>query len=221
MARKYPNITTGPNYLAALGDRDPIESMRKTRKRLAKAIKGLSKSELARCVEEGKWSIKQVIAHLADGEVVLGARIRMIVAMDRPALTGYDQDAFVRNLAYDGVSVDDLLDQFGAIRAANVALLERLDDAAFARVGLHSERGEESLATAVFMYAGHDRLHEAQIERLRGALKVARKVERKAERKAVRKSSPKATKQPATPSKSADNGAKGGSKKKRKVLAKV
>jgi len=178
MARKYPNITTGPAYLAALGDRDPIESMRKTHKRLSRVLEGVSKSDASLRVEDGKWSIKDVLAHLADGEVVLGARIRMIAAMDRPPLTGYDQDAFVANLAYEQVSVKELLDQFRAIRAANVSLLDRLDDAAFARIGMHSERGEESLATAVFMYAGHDRMHEAQIERLKGGLKAARKLEK-------------------------------------------
>lgn len=167
MNRTYPPITTHERYLTALEGRDPLESMRKAPKRLRKLLKGLSRKQLTRRPAEGKWSIKEVLAHLADGEVVLGARIRMVAAMDRPVIIGYDQDALVERLAYEKVDVEELLANFAAVRAINVALLERLPDDVFAQVGLHNERGEESLATMVFMYAGHDRLHEQQIVRLR------------------------------------------------------
>jgi hypothetical protein len=163
MSRSYPPITTPERYLSALDGRDPLESMRKAPKRVRKIIKAHGEKRLARRPAEGKWSAKEVLAHLADGEVVLGARIRMVAAMDRPVLVGYDQDAFVARLEYDRVDSEQLLESFAAARAANVALLERLPAQAFARVGLHSERGEESLATMVFMYAGHDRLHEQQL----------------------------------------------------------
>ncbi len=166
MSRTYPPITTNDRYLSALDGRDPVESMRKAPKRLRKLLEGSGAKQLARRPAEGKWSIKEVLAHLADGEVVLGARIRMVAAMDRPVIVGYDQDALVARLAYDKVEAAELLANFAAVRAINVALLERLPDEAFARVGLHNERGEESLATMVFMYAGHDRLHEQQIQRL-------------------------------------------------------
>jgi hypothetical protein len=176
MPRAYPQVSTPERYLAALGEHDPIESLRKAPKRLRKVLKGLSKKQLTRRSVEGKWSIKEVLAHLADGEVVLGARMRMVASMERPVLVGYDQDAFVRELRYDDVEPEQLLENFAAVRAINVAMLERLPDEVLARVGVHSERGDESLATMVFMYAGHDRLHEEQIERL--------KTESKAESKA-------------------------------------
>lgn len=171
--RTYPPLTTPERYLSALGGRDPLESLRKAPKRLRRLIKGLGRKQLEANVEEGKWSMKEVLAHLADGEVVLGARIRMVAAMERPVLVGYDQDAFVRGLRYDKVSSEQLLEDFAAVRALNVALLERLPDEAFARIGVHAERGEESLATMMFMYAGHDRMHEAQLERL-AAVKARR-----------------------------------------------
>lgn len=166
----YPPVTTPDRYLVALGQRDPLESLRKAPKRVRKLVKGLGRKQLEAAVEDGKWSVKQVLAHLADGEVVLGARIRMVASMERPVLVGYDQDAFVRELRYDGVDAEQLLENFSTVRAINVALLERLPEGAFARVGMHTERGEESLATMMFMYAGHDRMHEAQIERLAALL---------------------------------------------------
>lgn len=164
MTREYPAPAIPERYAQALGGHDPIESMRKAPKRLKKLLKGLSKKQLRRAPEPGKWSVHQVVAHLCDGEMVLGTRMRFVAAMERPPIHGYDQDAFVANLRYDEAATDELLEGFAALRALNVALLERLPDEAFARVGLHSERGEESLSTMLHMYAGHDRVHEQQIE---------------------------------------------------------
>jgi hypothetical protein len=158
------------SYAQALGGADPIESQRKAPKRVRKLIKGLSKKQLAKRPGDGKWSIKEVLAHLADGEFVVGTRLRYVAAMDRPVIVGYDQDAFISNLRYDELDADELLDAFANLRAINVALVERLPDEAFARIGLHSERGEESLSTMLHRNAGHDRIHEEQIARTREAV---------------------------------------------------
>ena len=162
MPADNPGPVNPDRYLAALDGADPFESMRKTPKRLKKLLKGVSEKRLARRPASGGWSIKEVLAHLADGEVMLGSRYRMVVAMERPPLPGYDQDAFVERLCLERIDASTLLDDFAHARAAN----ERLPDEAFARVGLHSERGEESLARMLVMYAGHDLIHEAQIARL-------------------------------------------------------
>ena len=171
-------------YARALGGDDPLESQRKAPKRIAKLLKGLSEKQLARRPAPDKWSIKEVVAHLADGEIVLGSRLRFVAAQDRPLLPGYDQDRFVAGLGIERVSTEDLLEAFVAARALNVGLLRRLPKEAFQRVGLHAERGEESIATMVAMYAGHDRIHEQQIAAAREALRAAkaRKKKRKKDR---------------------------------------
>ncbi len=64
----------------------------------------------------------------------------------------------------------DLADDFAMARAVNLGLLERLPEEAWDRVGVHAERGEESIRSIVAMYAGHDRLHLAQIETIRTGL---------------------------------------------------
>jgi hypothetical protein len=153
-------------YREALGGRDPLESLRKAPKRIKRLLKGVPEEDLERRPEPGAWSVKQVLAHLADGEVVLGSRIRFVAAMDRPPLPGYDQEAFVARLAVDCASCEELLEDFAAVRRANVRLLRRLPPESYARVGLHSERGEESIESMLVTYAGHDRIHEAQIERI-------------------------------------------------------
>lgn len=166
MTADNPGPENTDRYLAALDGADPFESMRKTPKRLKKLLKGVSEKRMARRPASGGWSIKEVLAHLADGEVMVGSRYRMVAAMDRPAIPSYDQDAFVERLCLERIDAWTLLEDFAHARAANVRLLERLPDEAFARIGLHSERGEESIARMLVMYAGHDLIHEAQIARL-------------------------------------------------------
>jgi hypothetical protein len=98
--------------------------------------------------------------------VILGSRYRFIGAHDRPPIPGYDQDAFVAMLGVENATAVELLDDFSMARAVNLGLLLRLPEAAFNRVGLHSERGEESIRALVILMAGHDRVHVEQVKRL-------------------------------------------------------
>jgi uncharacterized damage-inducible protein DinB len=163
MNQLQPGPVIPQRYLDAIGKRDPIESAAKAPKRFRHLVDGLSEKELEWRPAEGKWSIKQILAHMADGEVMIGSRLRLVAAMDRPTIVGYDQDAFVANLCVDDLSAEQWLDAFRSMRALNISLLTRLPKEAFARIGLHTERGEESLSQMVFLYAGHDLIHERQI----------------------------------------------------------
>ncbi|MFN0242560.1 MAG: DinB family protein [Planctomycetota bacterium] len=174
MAAGNPGPVVPERYVQALAGRDPIESQKKAPKRVKKLVRGLSEKELAARPAPGKWSIKEIIAHLADGEVILGSRLRFVAAMERPTIIGYDQDAFVDKLGIARVKTAELLDAFAAVRGANVGLMKRLPRETYARVGLHSERGEESIHTMLVMYAGHDHIHEREIERLRDEFVAAR-----------------------------------------------
>lgn len=183
-------------YLEALPGDDPVAAMAEAPDRLRRAVRGLTAKQLATRPAPGKWSIREIVAHLADNEVVLGSRYRFIAAMDRPPLPGFDQDAFVANLGVAKATTADLLDDFAMARAVNIGLLERVGDAAWDRVGIHAERGEESLGRLVTMYAGHDRIHLSQIETIRTGLfpkarkrPAGRKKRRSAQEKKKRRSS--------------------------------
>lgn len=178
-------------YRAALGDDDPFLAMFEAPQALRKLLKGLTEKQLSRRPAPGKWSIKEIVAHLADGEVILGSRYRLVAAHDRPAIAAYDQDLFVELLGADAASAEELVADFEMARAVNLGLLVRLPDEAFARVGIHSERGEESLGTMVALYAGHDRIHLDQIETIRTGLFPPKKKARKATAKAAPKTAPK------------------------------
>ena len=185
MTKIQPGPVVPQRYLDAIGGRDPIEMSSKAPKRLRHLLDGLSDKELEWRPAPGKWSIKEILAHLADGEVMIGSRLRLVAAMDRPTIIGYNQDEFIANLCVEQLSAEEWLDAFRIMRALNVALLSRLPKAAFTRVGVHSERGDESLGHMVFLYAGHDIIHEQQIAARLLAYKADRKSRRAAEQQAL------------------------------------
>ena len=156
--------------LELLADREPMACLRDMPLALSSAIEGLSPQHLRQPELPGKWSIGQVLQHLADSEVVWAWRMRLILAQDRPRLTGYDQDLWAERLHYDETEPADALEVFVVLRRANLRVLERVSAADLNRVGVHVERGEESLEHLRRLYAGHDLLHLRQIERVRGVV---------------------------------------------------
>jgi len=190
MAARHSRPEVPDTYARALGGDDPVEAMAEAPDRLRRIIRGMTEKQLAAKPAPGKWSIKEILAHLADGEVILGSRYRFIGAHDRPPIQGYDQDLFAARLGPLNAKGADLIDDFAMVRAANLGLLERLPDEAWERVGLHSERGEESILKLVYMYAGHDRHHIAQVETIRTGLFPKARQSRKtkpAKKKAARR----------------------------------
>jgi uncharacterized damage-inducible protein DinB len=161
-------------YVAAvldlLGTQHPMAVLRATPAELRTAIEGLSDQQLRLPERPGKWSIGQVLQHLADSDLVWGWRLRLILAQDRPTLTGYDQDLWAERLRYDECDPSEALEQFVVLRRSNVRLVERASVQDLQRVGVHSERGEESLEHLRRLYAGHDLLHLRQIDRIRRAI---------------------------------------------------
>jgi hypothetical protein len=159
-----------PAVLGLLGDRDPITVLRETPSALPRAIEGLSPGQLRQAERPGKWSIGQVLHHLADSELVWAWRMRLILAHERPPLTGYDQDLWADRLRYDQGDPREALAVFAVLRQANLRLVEHATPADLRRVGVHAERGDESLEHHVRLYAGHDLLHLRQIDRVRSSL---------------------------------------------------
>ena len=155
--------------LAALGDRDPWDVLRATPAVVRELVAGLDRAALTRPEAPGKWSMAAVVQHLADTELVWGWRLRMIIAHDRPELTGFDQDLWADRLGYAEADVEAALDQLGTLRPGNLRLLRRLPASEReVRAGFHAERGEETLAHMIRLQAGHDLAHRRQLERIRG-----------------------------------------------------
>ena len=162
--------TYATSVIKALGDRDALEVLREMPDLLAAIVRDVSSNLIGKREVPGKWSINEVIQHLSDSERNGSVRFRMVMSHDRPALPAYDQDLWAERLRYSESNVHDALEEFSAVRRANVRLFERASDADLARVGMHSERGEESLGYMLKLYAGHDIVHLRQIERIRRAV---------------------------------------------------
>lgn len=156
--------------LDLLGDRDPVAVMQDTPRQIEELIRGVPEQSLTRPEAPNRWSLRHVVAHLADSEIVGGWRLRLVLAHDRPPLTPYDQDIFADRLRYDDIPIAEALALFTVLRKANLRLWAGASDEDLRRVGLHSERGEESVAHMRKLYAGHDIAHLNQLKRIREAV---------------------------------------------------
>jgi hypothetical protein len=156
--------------LDRLGDREMYAVLESTTAALREAFDGVDDAALRRPEREGKWSMLDVAHHLADGEMVVGVRIRMIVAQERPPIVAYDQDLWSQVLRYREAPLDEVLGQFATVRAANLRLARQLTPEELGRYGIHTERGAESAGYMLRLMAGHDLVHLDQIHRIRRAV---------------------------------------------------
>lgn len=157
--------------LGLLGGQDPMAVLETTADDLRSTLVGLTEDELRTPEAEGKWSAVHVVQHLADSELVWGYRLRMVLAQDRPALSGYDQDQWAARLRYAQADPDVSMAVLAALRRTHLDILTRATAEELARCGVHVERGEESVAHMIRLYAGHDLLHRRQLRRIRGGLR--------------------------------------------------
>jgi hypothetical protein len=156
--------------LNRLSDRNWLAVLEATPAALRTSFDGLDDATIRKPERAGKWSMIEAAHHLADSEMVVGVRVRMIVAHERPPILAYDQDLWASNLRYREAALADVLTQFTVVREANVRLARKLTPAEFARYGVHSERGGESVQYLLRLVAGHDLVHLDQIARIRRAV---------------------------------------------------
>lgn len=153
---------------------DLLERLRRGAELVAVAMTGAAGSEIDFTPEAGKWSIRQIVAHVADAEIVGAMRLRRIIAEENPKLEAYDQDAWAKNLDYARRKPSQSLETFRRIRAENYELLKDLPEAAFERVGLHTERGPLTLKKLTQLIAEHAESHAAQLRTRRAEFKSFR-----------------------------------------------
>ncbi|HEV3483755.1 MAG TPA: DinB family protein [Candidatus Acidoferrales bacterium] len=149
-----------------VGGNDPLKMLAAAPTKVAKLLKGLSPAKARKRPAPGKWSIAEIVAHIADTELVGGYRIRAILGQPGTPIIGFDQDTWVTALHYDKRDLRKSFEQYRGLREANLALLKSLTPEQWKHHGMHSERGEESVETIVLMFAGHDINHIGQIERI-------------------------------------------------------
>jgi hypothetical protein len=158
------------SLLAALGDDDPADVQAAT-PGLLRELVAEAGDALRVAPEPGEWAVAGCLAHLVDGELIISARSRWILAEDEPDIVGYDQALWVSRLGQADEDPATLLAVFEALRRWNLELWVRTPVEERGRIGLHRERGPESYELTFRLAAGHDRIHLAQARR---ALDAAR-----------------------------------------------
>jgi hypothetical protein len=150
--------------LGLLGDRNPLEALEENAQRVEKTARTAGDARLSKSWGPGKWTGKQVLAHLADAEMGVGFRVRQILAEDNHRIQPFDEGAWARR--YANVDADKALASFMALRRWNLELFRSLTPADLEREAFHPERGPETLGTVIRVLAGHDLNHLGQLERL-------------------------------------------------------
>lgn len=136
------------------------------------AIAGMTEDQLDAKPVPGKWSTRQVVAHLADFEPVYADRFKRMLAEDRPTLFGGDPDRFAAALAYEQRDVEVECRLIEAVRRHVGTILTTLDEDAFTRVGIHSEDGPVTVETLLRGITAHIPHHVRFIEEKRRQLGI-------------------------------------------------
>ena len=125
----------------------------------ARAVAGLSASELNSVPVPGTWSIQQIVVHLWESEMAAVHRMRRVIAEESPLLIGYDESAAAKALSYEHEDLARVCRMFEDLRRQTAAALRRQPEGAFSRLGIHNHRGKVTLAEFVDLYVNHVRGH--------------------------------------------------------------
>src|SRR5271169_1028963 len=126
--------------LSQLEGKNAVKLQSATPKKLERLVKSVSTGKLRKRPAPAKWSIAEIVAHLADTELVVGYRIRMILGAPGTPIQAFDQDAWAAALGYGKRDVSKSLAQFRALREANLRILKSLKPEQWKHHGLHAER---------------------------------------------------------------------------------
>jgi hypothetical protein len=153
--------------LGYLGTRDPIRVQRTTPAAVERRLRGSSRALLPRRPAPGKWSIGEIVAHMADAELAMGWRLRGMLATPGIALAWWDQDRWADRLRYDASTPREHAMLFRALRAGNLRLLAAVPRRWWNECyGVHEVRGRQTVAEFVALEAAHDLNHLRQIDQI-------------------------------------------------------
>jgi uncharacterized damage-inducible protein DinB len=156
------------DYVSRVPDGDVIEVLERQSQEMLAFLKTLSEEQAEKPPAPGKWSVKQVIGHLCDGERVLTYRAMRIARGDQTPLAGYEQDDYVRESNANGRSLADLAAEHEAVRRATIALFKSMAEQAWLRRGA-ANNAEVSVRALAYITAGHEQRH---LELMKGGVRA-------------------------------------------------
>ena len=149
-------------YAQFLGEREPLEVLADTQRRILEIAERLGPRGLQLTYAPGKWTAAQVLAHLADAEMAFGFRVRQIVSDPQLPIQPFDETRWSRD--YAALNGLEAARTFHALRAWNLALFRLFSPDDLAQEATHPVRGPESAGTVIRIIAGHTLNHLAQLE---------------------------------------------------------
>ena len=146
------------NYVNQVNENDIMAVMRSELDDLDVLLERVKADRETFAYAEGKWTIRQVIGHLIDGERVFGYRAFCIARGEQQNLPGFEQDDYLRTAPYNHIPLEDLLSEMRLVRQSNLAMFRSLDQSAWDCAGLANNNSITVRALA-FIMAGHVRHH--------------------------------------------------------------
>jgi hypothetical protein len=144
----------------------PLDVLAATPRQVARLVKGITRRSLAKRPAPEKWSVTEILAHLADVEIVQAFRLRLILGSNGAPIQGYDQNVWAQYSDYKKHDPALSLEAYRVNRERTLRLLKGLPRALWSNYGMHSERGKETITQVTQLMAGHDVNHLQQIRRI-------------------------------------------------------
>jgi len=145
-------------YIAKVPAGDLVDTLKRQMTETLNLFSGMSEEQGGHRYAEGKWSIKEVLGHVIDGERVFAYRVLRFARNDPQELQGFEQDDYVAAAKSDKRTVADLAREFEHVRLSTIDLLESLDEEKWSRTGIASEN-RVSVRALAYIIAGHERHH--------------------------------------------------------------
>ena len=166
-SRLYTN-----RLLGYLGRKDPYRVLRRTPQNIQSLLDRVPSKGLVLKATPASWSITEIVAHLAETELVLGWRYRSIAERSGKTIQSFDQNIWCTNARYASIPIRESLLMFTVLRAMNIKFLTGLPDTTLLYYGVHDERGKETLRHIIRLEAGHDLNHLMQIQKIIRSVKT-------------------------------------------------
>jgi hypothetical protein len=145
-------------YVSLVEETDIVSALQNQLAELENLFAALAEEKGAHAYAEGKWSIKELIGHLIDGERVFAYRAFRFSRADQTALAGFEQDDYITYGNFNNRPLADLIEEFSLLRKANLHLFKNLSAEAWFRTGTASD-AEVSVRALAYIMVGHVRHH--------------------------------------------------------------
>jgi hypothetical protein len=150
-------------YISLISQQDILEVLDQQRREMVLLLCGRSESEGDFRYAPGKWSVKEVLGHVCDTERIFAYRALRIARNDATPLEGFEQDDYVKYGPFSTLSLEDLVEEFIAVRRSTISLFRALNEEAWDRTGI-ANQNRVSVRALAWITAGHELHHRRILE---------------------------------------------------------